>query len=222
MESQLVKLVNLFHAYEQQHPGAAIEEFCRYFLGISRMEVEQTLPEVGLPKNVLLSITLGRLARFADMYTKKALDGLPVANTDDMVYLMILDARGTPKKSELIQHGLSEFSTGVEIIRRLQKAGLVEEFPDAEDRRSKRIQLTLRGRQVLAGIYPRMNVVADIVAGAIAEEEKDLLLQILGRLEKLHDEVYGKVKPYNLEETAEVFQKKAPPAGTGEAVFKTL
>jgi DNA-binding MarR family transcriptional regulator len=204
MNNQLVDLVNLFHAYSQQHPNTTIEAFCRNYLAIKQLE-KKDLP-FDLPKDVILSITIGRLARFADMYSKKALTGLPVFNTDEIVYLMILDEVGTPRKSDLINSHLSEFSTGVEIIRRLVKAGLVEELPDADDRRTKRIRMTEAGRAVLLEAYPKMTVVAQIVATSLTEEEKDLLIQILGRLEKRHDEVYSMVKPKTLEETAQMFE----------------
>ncbi|MBK7871050.1 MAG: winged helix DNA-binding protein [Saprospiraceae bacterium] len=207
MDNQLVELVNLFHQYSQQHPNTNIEAFCRNYLAIKDLEKET--PPQQLPKDVLLSITIGRLSRFADMYSKKALAGLPVFNTDEIVYLMILDELQTPRKSDLINQHLSEFSTGVEIIRRLIKAGLVEELPDADDRRTKRIRMTEAGRAVLIEAYPKMNMVAKIVAGSLTEAEKDLLLQILGRLEKRHDEVYSLVKPKTLEETATVFEIEA-------------
>ncbi len=202
MEHQLVELVNLFYQYAQQHPGATIEAFCRNFLAIKQLEKEETHD---LPKDVLLSISLGRLTRFAEIYTKKALVDLPINNMDEIVYLMILDEVGTPRKSDLINQHLSEFSTGVEIIRRLAKAGLVEEFPDADDRRTKRIRMTEAGKALLYGAYPKMSIVAKIVAGSLTEDEKDILIQILGRLEKRHDEVYSQVKPKTLEETAELF-----------------
>lgn len=204
MEHQLVELVNLFHHYSQQHPNTTIEEFCRNYLAIK--QIEKLESKYDLPKDVILSITLARLARFADMYSKKALAGLPIFNTEEIVYLMILDEVGTPRKSDLINSNLSEFSTGVEIIRRLVKAGLVEEFPDADDRRTKRIRMTEAGKTVLMAAYPKMNVVAQIVANALTEDEKDLLIQILGRLEKRHDDVYSVVKPKTLEETAAVFE----------------
>ncbi len=204
MENQIVKLVNLFHMYERQHPNARIEDFCRHYLAINQLEKKDV--RYDLPKEVVISILMGRLARFADMYTKKALVELPIDNTDEIVYLMILDEAGTPRKSELINSGLSEFSTGVEIIRRLAKATLVEEFPDAEDRRSKRIRLTEQGKQLLQKVYPKMDVVAKIVAGTLTDEEKDLLIQILGRLEKHHNEVYSQVKQKTLDETLELMK----------------
>ncbi len=203
MDHQLVELVNSFYKYAQQHPGATIEEFCRYYLAVKALERPNVTGE--LSSDVLLSISLGRLTRFAEMYTKKALTGTPINNMDELVYLMILDHAGTPRKSDLINRHLSEFSTGVEIIRRLAKAGLAEEFPDTEDRRTKRVRLTLAGQRLLYEVYPKLNMVAQIVAGSLDQDEKALLVQILGRLEKRHDEVYSLVKPQNLAETAEVF-----------------
>ncbi len=203
MDTQIVTLVNLFHTYAQQHPGATIEEFCRHYLALKDLPPPESTAE--LPPEVLLAISLGRLTRFAEMYTKKALVDLPVNNMDEIVYLMILDEVGTPRKSDLINQHLSEFSTGVEIIRRLVKAGLAEEFPDADDRRTKRVRLTPAGQQLLFEAYPKLNIVAQIVAGSLGKDEKALLVQILGRLEKRHDEVYSLVKPKTLTETAEVF-----------------
>ncbi len=205
MDNQIVALVNLFHAYAQEHPGASMEEFCRHYLAVRDLEKHSAGNTSELSKDVRLGITIVRLARFAEMYTKKALAGLPLYNTDEIVYLMILDTAGTPRKSDLINQNLSEFSTGVEIIRRLAKAGLVEEFPDTGDRRTKRIRITDAGKTVLYQACPKMDVVAKIIAGLLAEDEKDLLLQILSRLEKRHDEVYSLVKPKSLDETAAVF-----------------
>ncbi|HMN89548.1 MAG TPA: winged helix DNA-binding protein [Saprospiraceae bacterium] len=204
MDNQIVALVNLFYAYAQKHPDANMEEFCRHYIAVRDLE-KQSMDSSELSKDVRLGITIVRLARFAEMYTKKALAGLPLYNTDEIVYLMILDEAGTPRKSDLINQNLSEFSTGVEIIRRLVKADLVEEFPDADDRRTKRIRITDAGRAVLYQAYPKMDVVATIISGSLAEDEKDLLLQILSRLEKRHDEVYSLVKPKSLDETVAVF-----------------
>ena len=214
MENKLVTLVNLFHEYEQSHPGCDVEDFCRHYLAIKDMERQQTPTETYAfsSKSARLAALIGRLERFASMYTKKALADSPIDNTDDIIYLMVLAAMGTPRKSELIAENLSEFSTGVEVIRRLVNAGYVEEFPDPDDRRSKRVKITPQGKAIVQQTYPNLERAAQIATSSLREDDMDLLLQMLSRLDLHHTEVYQDVRQKTLAEVEAVFENKRPAA----------
>lgn len=210
MENKLVKLVNLFHEYEQSHPGCEIEAFCRHYLAVKELEHQQNKPQdrEGYSKSAQLASLIGRLERFAGMYTKKALADSPIDNVEDIIYLMVLNVMGSPRKSELIAENLSEFSTGVEVIRRLVNAGYVEEFPDPDDRRSKRVKITPQGKTILFQTYPNLERAAQIATSSLREDEIDLLLQMLSRLDLHHTEVYNDVRQKTLDEVETVFQNK--------------
>ncbi len=205
-----MKLVNLFYEYEQSHPGCDIEAFCRHYLAVQNMTRRQEKPqrEENYSKAARLASLVGRLERFASMYTKKALADAPIDNVEDMIYLMVLAAMGEPRKSELIAENLSEFSTGVEVIRRLVNAGYAEEFPDPDDRRSKRVKITPKGKVILFQTYPNLERVAQIVTGNLHDDEIDLLLQMLSRLDLHHTEVYNDIRQKSLDEVEMIFKNK--------------
>jgi len=49
-----------------------------------------------------------------------------------------------------------EAPSGIEIIKRLLRNKLIEEFADEEDRRAKRIQITKKGAEELESIEPQI------------------------------------------------------------------
>lgn len=216
MENKLVKLVNLFHEYEQAHPGCELEEFCRHYLAMQKLaqEANQSKYIEGFSKSAHLVSLIARLERFANIYTKKVLVDSPIDNTEDIIYLMVLKEMGAPRKSELIAENLSEFSTGVEVIRRLVKAKYATEFPDPDDRRSKRVKITPQGEAILYQIYPNLERAAQIATNSLRPEEIDLLIQMLQRLDLHHTEVYNDIRQKTLDEVEAIFKNKQPDKNT--------
>jgi MarR family transcriptional regulator, lower aerobic nicotinate degradation pathway regulator len=216
---KIVELVNLFHQYQQDQPNAEISDFCQDYLlkqDISkRLESpcdtgdfsHQYADEV---IDMRLGGVLGRLSRFGLVYSRKAFQELEVNNLEDFVYLKVLEnIGGTPKKSELINYCLSEFSSGIEIIKRLVALGLLEEFPDEDDKRSKRLKMTDKGREVLAETMLKMEDVSKLVYLPLSEDEKEIVLRIMQKLDRLHMglHIQGLIKNKSLEEIAEMMKK---------------
>ncbi|MBO0931154.1 MarR family winged helix-turn-helix transcriptional regulator [Fibrella aquatilis] len=141
------------------------------------------------PEAHLASLT-GRLASYAHFYSKKAMQPIGFKSIEDPVYLIVLAQMGTPKKSELIYEMMAEFASGIDVINRLVKMELIEEFPDEQDRRSKRLLLTNKGITVIQETFPVMDKVADVAYSSLSEGEKTLLVQILQKLDKYHADHY--------------------------------
>lgn len=57
---------------------------------------------------------------------------------------------------EIIDLHNLEAPSGIEIIKRLLRNKLIEEFADEEDRRAKRIQITKKGAEELESIEPQI------------------------------------------------------------------
>ena len=57
---------------------------------------------------------------------------------------------------EIIDLHNLEAPSGIEIIKRLLRNKLIEEFADEEDRRAKRIQITKKGAEGLESIEPQI------------------------------------------------------------------
>jgi DNA-binding MarR family transcriptional regulator len=139
-----------------------------------------------------LGILIGRLARFARNYAKKAMQDLPIATLDEFTYLVGISGEYTPSKSELINAHYMEMTSGSEIIRRLVKMGLVEEITDAADKRLKRLRITSEGERVRARAIEQMGEVARLVAGNLTDDEKTQAVTLLTQLDSFHVEVNGR------------------------------
>jgi MarR family transcriptional regulator, lower aerobic nicotinate degradation pathway regulator len=194
MKNQLVELVNLWAEYEERMPGLTIEEFCRQYLAERIPAPAHESDDKEIPINGQLAELIGKLNRYAGLYCKKALAHVGMDNIDDWVYLISLHSLGTPKKSELIYDMVSEFPSGIDIIKRLVRLDLVEEFPDLHDRRSKRLKITQKGIQVLMESFPYMDKVGSMAFDTLSPEEKTMIFNILKRLDNFHAGHYKNVR----------------------------
>ncbi len=209
-KNKLVELVNLWDAYEQDHPNTEIADFCRDYLAQLEVKAQQSEAKKtwgdAFPLEGELTGVLARLGRFSNIYGKKVLSQFDL-NVEDFVYLLGAWEMGEVKKKDLIQAQLSEFTSGIGVINRLLKHELLEEKPDPEDRRSKLVKITEAGQGKLYQLMPEMDKIAKIIFTGLSQEEKQYLYHLLSRLEKLHEAHYPEVKKKNPEEIAELFEK---------------
>ncbi|AEI51577.1 MarR family winged helix-turn-helix transcriptional regulator [Runella slithyformis] len=207
---KLVELVNLWAEYSRENPDLEIKDFCTNYLTDHCESVLRKEPlgeeESARPLNQEsdidgeLAALVGRLTRFAYFYSKKAIEKLPVANVDDILYLHLMMVMNAPKKSELIVALLSEFASGIDIINRLLKAGLCEEFPDENDKRAKRVKITPAGVYVLHHSSPVMAQIAQIAFNELTLIEKVMITTILKRADRFHSKHYGDFKGQTFDE----------------------
>ena len=197
--NKVVELVNIWAKYEDENSNLSIEDFCIQYLSEKAHQTPQNHSfEVSI--NGMLGSLVGRLGAYAQMYSKKALDKLHLNNVEDWVYLIVLHEMGMPKKSELIYKMLSEFPSGIDVIKRLLKNGFAEEFPDETDKRSKRLKITPLGMEVVMQGFPEMRKVGEMAFGTLSSLEKITLLNILRKLEVFHDNHYKNIRTAEFDE----------------------
>lgn len=205
MSKQLVNLVNLWDKYSEENADLDIKGFCLRYL--SEMADSDSLPtKTVYPVEGRLISLVNRLNRFAGMYSKKALVHSELNNLEDWGYLITLSHLGSPKKSELISELISEFPSGIEVIKRLLNNGLAEEYMDPLDRRSKRLKLTEKGRNVLFETMFYMKDIASLAFGPLTKGEKQLLLSILEKLDSFHLDHYKETRPSDFFGTVETLK----------------
>lgn len=140
--------------------------------------------------DIYLGIMIGYLYRYSRIYSKKALEDTPLVTQDEFTYLATLWRHQPMTKVALIEKNIHEKTTGTEIIRRLLATGLVEQYDDQEDKRSKRLKLTQKGIQMLMTLWPVMGQVAVIMGGDLNLEEKMQLVGLLQRLHAFHNPIF--------------------------------
>ena len=147
-----------------------------------------------------ISILIVLMFRYAKGYIKKALKNSPIKSADEFSFLMTLMTYDHLSKSELITKQVMEKTSGTEIINRLIKLGLIEQFADEADKRSVRIKMTMTGRTEIYKILPQMGVVSQIVTGNLNDSEKTMLAYMLRKLEHFHNDIFMNKKDNELEE----------------------
>lgn len=152
-----------------------------------------------------LTMLITYLYRYAKHYTKKALEQTPLSTLDEFGFLVTLLDRDSLTKSELIHLHLLEITSGIEIIKRLTRQGFLDTFPDPDDRRSRRVRLTENGRSVIFQTMQKMQKVTRLVAGDLSDEEQQLLLPILNRLNDFHAVIHNQDRKSELDEIAQKY-----------------
>lgn len=130
------------------------------------------------------------LSRYSKHLLKKALEPHPDLVNEDFTYLFRLMDYESLTKMQLIEKNAHEKQTGIEIIKRLVKNGLLQEKPDAEDRRSTRISVTQKGKEVFAGCMKDITMVSRLMCGQLNTEKKRDLLKTLTELNTFHQTLY--------------------------------
>ncbi|MCH8554807.1 MAG: winged helix DNA-binding protein [Schleiferiaceae bacterium] len=131
-----------------------------------------------------------RINKYAKYYMKLAMKDTELVSGDDFAYLAALAFSPSMKKTELISLNVGEIPTGMEVIKRLLKHGLVADYQDLEDKRARRIKLTEKGRALFYEMLPKMNIISGIVKGNLTNREIKQLYELLQKLDLHHEKLY--------------------------------
>jgi len=171
-------------AYSNENPTNLTE---KYDLKVYDLENE-------IAKQVIM------LGRYSKHLIKKALEKNTDLVNDDFTYLFRLMDYDSLTKTQLIEKNAHEKQSGIEIIKRLVKNGLISEKPDAEDKRSVRVSVTEKGKNVFFETMKDITVVSKIMSGKLAEKEKTNLLAYLKKVNTFHHTVYLNFRNDELED----------------------
>ena len=131
------------------------------------------------------------LGRYSKQLIKKSLEKHPDLVNEDFTYLFRMMDYDSLTKMQLIEKNAHEKQTGIEIIKRLVKHGLLKESRDEKDRRSTRIAVTAKGKKVFTESMQDITIVSKIMCGQLTTKEKENLLSSLKKLNIFHDTIYN-------------------------------
>lgn len=191
--SHLRTIIDQLEAYEKLQgkddmPSFVLWLFEQYFG--EHIPPEQADIEFHGSINDQLAYSIGTLFKHAKHYIKTALKNTALKNDADFAYLASLHNYPDLKKSELIELNLQEFSSGMEVIRRLIKQGFMEDYDDPNDGRSKRVKITKAGKKEFQTALENMQNVSKIIGGPLSNQEKAKLLGPLNILLSFHRPIW--------------------------------
>ena len=207
MSDKIVELVNLWHAFEKENPKAEIQDFCKsYLLGVNGTKQPVIKFTKENPRGKVLGRALNRLSKMSVFYSKKNLVELELKTLEDFVFLRNLDAFGPVTKKQLIDAHITEYTSGIEIIKRLIQLGLVKEKENPEDKRATMIFMTSKGKAVMQKCYPYMEQIGSVIFGPLTDEEAYQLAHLLTRLDTIHTNLYHTQREASLDELQKIIK----------------
>jgi DNA-binding MarR family transcriptional regulator len=187
--NKTVQLVNEWARFEGNHPDAGIEDFCRYYLIKSREAQQNQEIRAGIVPpdidNYLLKL-LGSIFNIGEFYMRQAMRNIKEINITGFYYLNSIKWMGECRKTDVINHHLSELSSGIDHLNRLLKEKLIEERPDPEDGRARLVRITEKGETLLFKLYDILSIGSEILFLDLSVEDKKLIIQILKGIEPKH------------------------------------
>lgn len=142
----------------------------------------------------------GRLQRFTHLWSRKALKDLPLHSIEEFGLIKTVELLREVRKSDLVKHTLMETTTCFEMIKRLVRAGYLEEEVDPDDRRSRKVSLTSKGKLMSEKSEPQIKMLARLLIGNINQSQKLALLDVLQSLDGFHTELYSSHPESSLED----------------------
>lgn len=201
-----IQLIEYIDEYRQKYPDK--EPSMHDFLHFALNREEKIVHNPNIRLNIEIPKHLCFLYRYVKLYMRKVIKDSNLQTEDEYTYLISLIHADSMIKSELINLNIMEKTSGTEIIKRLVRKGLIEEWNDELDKRSKRVRITRKGREELMRILPGLNVASAVISANLSEEEKEDFYRTLKSLNEFHMEIFQNQRNCSIEEISENIQKK--------------
>ena len=200
--NKTIQLVNEWGNFEAAYPEANVDDFCRHYLA-THQQPKNAGPLTGgvvppTSEGLLLKM-IGRIHKLNMSYANNAIQNTGIKQVEEFGILLTVQQEQNPKKSEVIYANLFELSSGTDMLNRLIKRGLIKEYDDKEDKRSKRIELTAAGAKAIELCTARMRKVAGMMTIDLNEDDKQLCIQLLKNIEVKYSALWQqhKDKPFD-------------------------
>ena len=185
------KVLFWLESYQEQQGKAGVEP-AAFGEWLSNQEAEnQDNPELPPNNDGLISMYFGFMANYAAFYARRIFRQLDLYSLTDWAFLATLRQEEPMTKSALIKRNILEKSTGTEVLKRLKSQGFIEEMPNPEDRRVKWVQLSEKGREMIAEANAFILPMGNVIAGDLTPVEKQELLKLLQKLHLFHEPIFG-------------------------------
>lgn len=148
--------------------------------------------EKGRSPESVISTLIVHMNRYAKSYSRAAIFGSGFSSQEDFIYLITLKASGAMAKMDLIKKNVHDKSAGMQIINRLIAQGWVDQTDSDTDKRSKVLEISNKGSEVLDQQMDKIRKATEVVTGDLTYAEKMELIRLLNKLNDFHLAIYNK------------------------------
>ena len=179
-----VKLLNLWADFEAVNPDAGIADFCRYFLLKEKNNTKVIIGTANPPDaHSRLAKILGRVSRLHNSYAIIGLKKCGISTIDEFIYLNDINHSGAPLKTQIIFSNFNELSSGLLVLERLEKKGLIRYEINSNDSRSKNVYITNEGKHVLQSCYEKLYMINRFFFNKMSDDDIIMCIQLLSKTE---------------------------------------
>ena len=209
--NKTAELVKHWAEFEAHHPDADLDDFCRYHL-INKREKPNLEGFLGgnVPpgRNHRLIKLMGRITAMFVTNAEHAFKAIGIEQFLEFTYLNTIHSLRRPKKTDIINDNFMELSSGLLLIDRLKKRGWVKEQTDKTDKRTRRLELTPAGVEVLFNSYTILEKLCAVFFKDLAGDDAQLCLHLLTPLEIKHAKTWQKDKATGFKDMLQAITKQ--------------
>ncbi|WP_044189058.1 MarR family winged helix-turn-helix transcriptional regulator [Porphyromonas sp. COT-290 OH860] len=198
---ELVEYLDLFESLVPDAEQMGMRSFLTFVESMLPIHKDTSDPRAdAAPADVGIARHLSLLHRYSKAYIKKALAESEYLQTEEeYTYLVCLLNDNGLTKSELNSRNGMEKTSGGEVMRRLKRDGLIEEFPSENDRRSIRVFITPKGKGELFKVFPKLHMAAKLLSSPLSQHQRKNLLFLLEHLTQEQSQHIGRLSELGLE-----------------------
>jgi len=193
---QLIRLLPYLAAFEEEgeNENWTAKDFAYWILeqDIATDNVVELEPAMPLQGNLAAQITqlVTLNYKYLRFYLKKKFKEEPISTIDEFGFLATLLVEGSMQKKQLIDRNTMEFSSGMEIIRRLRRGQFISSRPDPSDGRAKLVALTPQGQALVMQLLPQMGLLGQLAIAPLTPKEQKQLHYLLQKLNVYHNPIF--------------------------------
>lgn len=196
--NKTLAIVQEWVGFEEQNPAGSIEDFCRDYLKKQQipeiMDSPDSAPDYAC--RYVLTKVINRLSRLWMFFTMNEMKLLGLTSFDEFLFLLTVQKSEPIRKKDLIYMHFIEISSGILMIDRLVKRGLLDEKTDDLDKRSRLVTITNKGKKVVVDGHNVLDTVYGDLYGEMPESAMLTCLEQLGPLLERTAKKWNKLKKF--------------------------
>lgn len=199
----IVELITAWADYESKNPAANAAEFCSHFLMDHKgPAAPDQIPARPADKDVdqELATLIGQLNAIHVVYAKSVLKSFPGIELEWFYFMKAIALHPEARKSDVVAAVFFEPSTGIDILNRIKKAGLLIERSDPADKRAKLVKLSTKGEKLLQLLHRSLFKADQLLFHDLSASNKKLLINLLTDTQQKHQALIAENKHKQLEE----------------------
>lgn len=175
-------MISAWQEYAKRADKVSVKDFCQDFLAKKKTNIP-----LGKGNDLNLAKQLGKANSLVKAYFKIALRQISEMELEWYYFLDAIAAAVEIRKNDIVSFRLlGEPTTGIDIINRMLKAGLIAERVDPDDKRARLVKLTPKGKHRHHQLSVLFDEIAAEVFRAMDTEVKIKMETALAKLTNEH------------------------------------